>query len=235
MSKIIIGSARIDEKGNISGGAAGDQNGKEVAIQTFYIHKKGWNICRAKSAAHATKLAMAMLTYCKDDNVGYDQSNRLDILKYKGTGKTECDCSSLVRKCIIDATGKDIGNFTTASEKKVLIESGLFDFIGKYEEGKSELLTGDILVSCTKGHTAIVTSAEVRVDNIYSYHKGCTYFTTCNLYCRVKPDKESKAVKIYPSGYKITVKDITVIDGNIWVKTCDGWSAAVYNKKVRVK
>ena len=30
-----IGSARIDENGNISGGKEGDQNGREVMIQDF--------------------------------------------------------------------------------------------------------------------------------------------------------------------------------------------------------
>ena len=39
---VYIGSARIDERGKISGGAAGDQTGKEVSYQTWYLHSKGW-------------------------------------------------------------------------------------------------------------------------------------------------------------------------------------------------
>ena len=38
---VIIGSARIDERGKISGGAAGDQTGSEVSTQAFYVHSKG--------------------------------------------------------------------------------------------------------------------------------------------------------------------------------------------------
>ena len=40
---------------------------------------------------------------------------------------TECDCSSLVRACIIQATGKDVGNITTANEASTLEASGLFE------------------------------------------------------------------------------------------------------------
>ena len=36
-----IGSARIDERGKISGGAAGNQTGKELSTQNWYLHSKG--------------------------------------------------------------------------------------------------------------------------------------------------------------------------------------------------
>lgn len=37
---LIIGSARIDENGNLKNGKAGDQTGKEVCTQSYYMHKK---------------------------------------------------------------------------------------------------------------------------------------------------------------------------------------------------
>lgn len=37
---LIVGSARLDENGNVSGGAAGDQTGREVSTQPYYMHKK---------------------------------------------------------------------------------------------------------------------------------------------------------------------------------------------------
>ena len=54
---IMIGSARIDERGKISGGSAGDQKQKsltndtvgEVSMQTMYTHSKGWYIIRPRS------------------------------------------------------------------------------------------------------------------------------------------------------------------------------------------
>ena len=43
---IIIGSARHDENGKYSGGMVGDQTGKEVSTQNFYVSSKGWYIKR---------------------------------------------------------------------------------------------------------------------------------------------------------------------------------------------
>lgn len=166
---VIIGSARIDERGSASGGTAGDQKqtarpdySGEVSMQSFYVASKGWNIIRAKSADHAIKLAAAMITACNNKNIGYDQNQRTGILS-KGTSstaKTECDCSSLVRQCVKEATGKDAGNFTTANEASMLMATGLFTQTA-YTSGVT-LYTGDILVTKTKGHTVIVTAGAAR-------------------------------------------------------------------------
>ena len=73
---IKVGSARIDERGKISGGKAGDQTGKELSIQNFYVHSKGWYIIRPKSIEHAKKIAKAMETACNNKHIGYDQNER---------------------------------------------------------------------------------------------------------------------------------------------------------------
>ena len=168
--KVMIGSARIDERGKLSGGNAGDQKQistpdykGEVSQQDFYVHSKGWTILRAKKAKQAQKLAEAMITACNNKNIGYDQGNRLNILKFgtSSTTPTECDCSSLVRQCVIEATGKDPGNFTTVKEVSSLLYTKLFDRLSF--QGADSLKEGDILVTKTKGHTVIVT----QVDNGY--------------------------------------------------------------------
>lgn len=160
---VIIGSARIDERGKLSGGAAGDQKQGavpdrkgEVSMQDFYMHKKGWVILRPRKAAHAVEIAKAMERACNNANLGYDQAGRLGVVKY-GTGsaiRTECDCSSLVRQCVKEGTGVDPGNFNTASEVSALLYTKLFDRI--VCNGASDVKVGDILVTKTKGHTAIV-------------------------------------------------------------------------------
>lgn len=155
---VIIGSARQDENGNLKGGKAGDQTGNEVSLQNFYVHSKGWYILRAKDATVAKKLSDAMKWACGNNNIGYDQSNRLSIINNGGIGatkKVECDCSSLVRACIIYAAGVDVGNFTTANEASVLVASGLFD--KSSYTSSTTLYDGDILVSKKKSHTVIVT------------------------------------------------------------------------------
>lgn len=157
----IIGSARINELGKVSGGKKGDQTKKEVSTQPFYVSSKGWYVLRAKDVVHRAKIASAMLSACKNDHIGYNQGNRLDVLKYgtNSTVDTECDCSSLVRLCIKEATGCDVGNFTTANEKQVILKSGLFDDIGKYNHSM-KLEEGDIIITCIKGHTAVICMVE---------------------------------------------------------------------------
>ena len=159
---IIIGSARCDENGKYRGGKAGDQTGKEVSTQKFYVSSKGWYILRPKNVSHANALANKMLQACNNSNIGYDQSNRLGIIKYGilTSVKTECDCSSLVRQCIKEAIGKDVGNFTTSNEVAVLVNSGLFDKITY--TSSTTLYNGDVLVTKTKGHTVIVVSGNAR-------------------------------------------------------------------------
>lgn len=166
---VIIGSARHDEHGNCySGGKAGDQTGQEVSMQKFYVHKKGWRVLRAKSSEIANKLAEAMKIACNNENIGYDQSERYGVIKHgiEAKVKTECDCSSLVRACIIYATGTDVGDFNTENERSVILKSGLFDDIGSYRNGNT-LYNGDILVTRTKGHTVIVVSGAKKSKNNY--------------------------------------------------------------------
>lgn len=172
---IIIGSARIDEKGKISGGTAGDQKQAsrnntssndmigEVSMQQFYTHKKGWYILRPKDRRIAEKLGENMKTACNNANIGYNQNKRLGVITHGVASKikTECDCSSLVRECIREASGRDPGNFTTANEASVLEASGLFEKRKAYTPGTA-LYTGDVLVTKTKGHTVIVTDGAAR-------------------------------------------------------------------------
>ena len=167
---IKIGSARIDENGKASGGKVGDQTGKEVSTQDYYMHSKGWYLLRPKSVEDADKLAAAMSDACINDNIGYDQSNRLGVISMLGkygsmakiAEKTEADCGTLVRGCCIEA-GFDPGNFTTAGEVTALSKTGKFE--SKVAVTSSTVLyNGDVLVTKTKGHTVIVTSGNPRKE-----------------------------------------------------------------------
>lgn len=169
---VTIGSARIDENKKVSGGKAGDQTQKtvpdysgEVSMQPFYVHSKGWNVLRAKDTETALGLAAAMVTACNNKNIGYNQARRGDIIKYgtRAITPTSCDCSSLVRQCIIEASGIIPGDFTTANEVALLNKTGLFVYIelDKKQYSSFGYRTGDILVTKTKGHTAIVVDGEI--------------------------------------------------------------------------
>ena len=169
---VIIGSARIGENGGITGGKPGDQKQKstndtvgEVSMQPFYNHKKGWYIIRPINHVHAYKIAEAMVTACANPMIGYNQNDRLGVVKYGTASRTytNADCSSLVRQCVKEATGRDPGNFNTSGEAAALDKTGLFEKKRAYGPGVI-LYTGDILVTKTKGHTAIVVKGEDRVQ-----------------------------------------------------------------------
>jgi len=162
MSKLIFGSARIDERGRASGGVAGDQTGYEVSTQAGYIHTKGWRVFRAKKFATRQKLAFAMASACANQNIGYDQYNRDSLYNaVKGvnfnpalcTKPVETDCSALVRVCCAYA-GIRLQDFNTSSEPDVLKSCGHFDEVVNWTLASLE--AGDILVTKVKGHTVIV-------------------------------------------------------------------------------
>ncbi len=155
---LMVGSARIDENGKISGGKPGDQTGNEVSTQPYYVHSKGWICMRAKSVPVANAIAKAMLQACENDNIGYCQGHRTTVIGQlrksgslaKISAKTEADCSSLVRACCIQA-GFDPGNFNTSAEVSALKASKQFTEPITVTSG-TKLYNGDILVTKTKGH-----------------------------------------------------------------------------------
>ena len=101
-----IGSARIDENGKAHGGKAGDQTGREVSTQSWYLHAKGWRVFRAKDPDVAEKIAQCMQWACDNNKIGYNQYKRdtlynaakpLGFNCKKVTTACETDCSALVR------------------------------------------------------------------------------------------------------------------------------------------
>lgn len=174
---VTIGSARIDEHGKISGGAAGDQTGKELSTQNWYLHSKGWRVLRCKDPAKAEKIAACMEWACKNALIGYDQNQRgtlysalkalaWDLAKLKT--KVETDCSGLVRVCLANA-GIFVSDFNTSNEAARLLASGEFVELtdSKYTKKSAYLRRGDVLVTRSKGHTVVVltngSNAEMNV------------------------------------------------------------------------
>lgn len=162
-----VGSARIDENGKAYGGAAGDQTGKEVMIQPWYNHSKGWVVLRPIDPADAEKIARNMEAACANNNIGYDQWSRNTLYNAvkplgfdcaKLTVKKETDCSALVRVCSAYA-GHDTDNaFRTTTQADDLMDTGAYIKLtaSKYTTRSDYLKRGDILVTKTQGHTVVV-------------------------------------------------------------------------------
>lgn len=176
---VILGSARIDSHGNAHGDTAGDQKQTstpdyrgEVSMQNFYVHSKGWIVARLKKDEWANKCAKAMETACNNPNIGYDQWERYGLAPGKEDvdtkKKVETDCSALVRRCIYDATGKDVGDIRTITMQTALPKSGLFEPLKDYYSGMT-LYTGDVLFTGrvgtpVSGHTVVVVKGASRND-----------------------------------------------------------------------
>ena len=161
-----VGSARIDERGKASGGKAGDQTGREVAVENWYNHSLGWYIIRAKDDKVREKIAVGMEHACSNSNIGYDQGqnktlwNAADDVGFDpGKVKTPCetDCARLVRVCVRYA-GVKADDFYTGDELKKLKATGAFDIITDKAKCSTSayLKRGDILVTRSKGHTVVV-------------------------------------------------------------------------------
>lgn len=170
--RYVIGNAWCDENGNATGGKPGDQVQAEVddwkgevRLQYFYVNKKGWYVLRLKSAKQAKKAAKLMKKACNNANIGYSQSDRYGIIAKGVKTKTpvNCDCSSLVRECIHEATKAEIPDFYTANEVTILMATGLFMPVIEYMDNTT-LYVGDVIVTKIKGHTAIVTEGEPRTN-----------------------------------------------------------------------
>lgn len=168
MATVKVGSARIDERGKISGGKAGDQTKSEVSTQNYYVHSKGWRVFRAKDRVHALRISECMRKACDNNKIGYDQYQRntlYDKAKKVGfdvskvTENCETDCSALVRVCCEYAgiTGLPSG-FRTANMASCLLKTGKFVELkgDKYTKKSTYLGIGDILATKTSGHTVVV-------------------------------------------------------------------------------
>ena len=251
----IIGNAWCDENGKASGGKPGDQKQKkvddysgEVRQQDFYESAKGWYVFRPISAKHATDMAKKMIIACNNVHIGYSQSDRYGIIKNGIETKvnTNCDCSSLVRECIKEATSVDPGDFRTATQVKALEKTNLFEQKFEYKTG-DKLYTGDVIVTKVSGHTAILTHALERTGlnpeketNPYPEPtKNVTSKANAiekNVKTYISKGDEVKWVQWYlcEAGYAAQIKAAGGIDGICGSTTvkCIKWFQNRYNLEV---
>lgn len=198
---VIIGSARHSENGGINGKVGDQANGSEVSTQPFYFHKKGWYALRLKDKSKRKLLAQAMKDACANNKIGYGQNDRYGIItmlqKYgtiKGI-KTPCntDCSETVRACLKEI-GINVKDFTTWNEADVLEDTGKFEKRFKVTS-PNQLLTGDILVTCTKGHTVIVTQGNNTVAKTVTSNSNPYKLTASIIKYGMKDTNYDESVK----------------------------------------
>lgn len=182
---VMIGHAGGNEYGGTHGGVPGDQTKTEVYIRTWFDSK--WNVMfRPKSTAVAEKIAVAMEQACANDNIGYNQNNRVSLYwagKEKNwdlskiTKKVDCDCSALVAVCC-NCAGLNVDKDNwTGVQRANLQATGAFTTYtaSKYLIQEEYLRRGDILLH-EGHHTAVVLSNGSKVEPSVDYTgKGIGY------------------------------------------------------------
>lgn len=193
---VIIGSARQDENGKAYGGQAGNQNGREISTQNWYLHAKGWRVLRAKDSGVGQRLAIAMRAACENKNIGYNQWRRntlydaaavwgFDISRVNMP--VETDCSALVRTCIAYAAGITTlpSSLRTGNMCSLILATGQFEELSgkEYTTKPDYLKAGDILCTKTSGHTVIVLTDGAKAgEKVYpTLRKGDKGVDVANL------------------------------------------------------
>lgn len=170
----MISNCGHDENNKYHGGKAGDQTGGEWTVRSWY--NRPWTcILRHPDAKVREKIAEYAKSAAKNDNIGYDQWNRLsfweelqkaDYDPAKIKTKCEADCSLGVA-AIVKAVGHKLGikeledvptSMVTGNERSTLKKAGFTVYTAsKYLSSDKYLIPGDILLYDTKdsGHTAI--------------------------------------------------------------------------------
>ena len=165
----MISNSGSDERGRISGGAAGDQTGREWEIRPWY--NRPWNcVLRHPDQKVREKIAELGEKAARNDKIGYDQNQRYtywDLLvkaKYdpsKITVACESDCSAGIianTKAVGHLLGitalRNIAATYTGNMRSAFKAAG-FEVLtaSKYLTSDKELLRGDILLN-DKSHTA---------------------------------------------------------------------------------
>lgn len=235
MATKYIAHASIDERGKISGGSAGDQTKREVCIRTWY--SKPWNyLLKILNTKVRKVFGNNMIALAKNDNVGYDQSQRNTLLTQaekedfdfsKIKVKCECDCSSSIVACLLGAIYKVLGKEAYNKAKKVLVVNGncattstlrnallKLEMIEAHKEsaytgGTSKADFGDIYI---KEGSHVV--CYVNNGNPVSISTGVktdtkyakTYKTTTDLHLRNGAGMDNKSLVVMPKGSSVKCK-----------------------------
>ena len=184
---IRIGHASIDENGKIAGGEAGDQNGKEVKISSWY-NKPFSYILRPVDIIMAEKMARACESLCQNDCVGYNQNKRNTLhtcLRAYGYNypmfKVPCetDCSAFMTVCAIIGGADKLeypasGNApATSTMKTAFMKTNKFYYIDNSQivHTDKHVCRGDILVK-PGSHTVMVLDNGKYYNELFVGTKG---------------------------------------------------------------
>lgn len=224
-----IGHASIDERGKISGGKAGDQNGKEVFTRNWYKHSKEWYTVIPTDPEMLEYIAEAMEHACANPDIGYDQnSNRTlwnNVKPYgydpaKTTKAVETDCAELAALCAqyaLAKTGKNVvvKDSYSADLADNLVKTGYFKKLtaDKYTNQDDFLLRGSIQTTRTKGHVWVILTNGKKASLAEFY--GVSAANPEKVEADTAPTVPETLAKPSESGYvvKVTGESVNIRSG----------------------
>lgn len=166
MLKNLFAWASIGSNGKVIGDLDGDQNGKEVKISDYYDFGQRW-VIRFRSKKRGKKAAYAAKMLARNNNIGYNQSNRKslytqceligwDVNKIYQIRPCDCDCSLLAVCAINFAYGKSLLPYTltTYSLPKIVNQyrtkfkrADVSITTGKFHKGDLVGKTGHVIIN----------------------------------------------------------------------------------------
>ena len=176
-----ISNCGQDERKQYHGGKAGDQTGKEYCLKAWY--NRPWTvILRYPNPTVRMKIAMMAIEAALNNNIGYDQDDRLTFWKSLKAAnydieniKTPCeaDCTSST-SAIVKATGYLLGipglervpnNCTSRNMRQQFTAAGFIPLTNEqYLKSPNYLVPGDILLY-ESHHAAINVTLGKSVPN----------------------------------------------------------------------
>lgn len=177
---VTLGHAVCSESGGKSG-TAGNQSGKELRFQEWYLRAAGWStVFRAKKSAARKIIAAKVTEAVNNKHVGYSQTDRTSLYRealnnaWDISGITvDCntDCSALCAVCANAAGIKISKDMYSGNAVKVMTGSSAFTVFTSYKYTKfsDRLIEGDVLLG--PGHMAIVA----KVETVYIFDRVLRY------------------------------------------------------------
>lgn len=249
-----ISNSGSDERGKITGGAAGDQTGGEWRIRSWYAGS--WDVVLRHPDKNVREMIAKMAeAAAKNDKIGYDQAqrhtfwNQLSKVGYKPekiTTACEADCSAGVAACVKgagyrlgdkDLKSLDHTSYTgnLRSRLKAIGFTALTE--SKYLTSDKYLLRGDILlndvggghtcVNLTTGSKAQPSATPSKPNN--TSDKGYTATVTASALNVRKGAGTNYAINTsFKKGATCKVTDEKINGTTVWGKTSKGWISMTY-------
>ena len=238
---VLVSNCGGDENGNLWGGTAGDQTGREYKVAEW----SNWGqvaVYRHPNPKVRALIAKKARATAENNLIGYDQGQRMTFFnRLKAAGwdpakiRTACeaDCSSSTG-AIIHAVGEELGDaklkaydyeLSTHSMNAALIAAGFTKLTAnKYLSGSSYLLAGDIQLQpayhvnivITSGSNSSSESSSAAIVQFIAATFTYTAAAECNVRSAPTTAESKNITGILDPGESVVCDGWTMANGNIW-------------------